>query len=87
MALIYLIIEVTSPSTLRKDIKEKFYLYEKAGVNQYWMIYPEQKIVVAFGLDKKGKYGRPDIYCETDIIQAETFKSISIDLSEIFQEY
>ena len=82
-----LIIEVTSPSTLRKDIKEKFYLYEKAGVNQYWMIYPEQKTVVTFGLDKEGKYGRPDIYCETDIIQAETFKSINIDLSEIFQEY
>ena len=82
-----LIIEVTSPSTLRKDIKEKFYLYEKAGVNQYWMIYPEQKTVVVFCLDKEGKYGRPDIYCETDIIQAATDKSISIDLSEIFQEY
>lgn len=82
-----LIIEVTSPSTLRKDIKEKFYLYEKAGVNQYWMIYPEQKTVVTFGLDKEGKYGRPNIYCETDIIQIETFKSINIDLSEIFQEY
>ncbi|MCO5384503.1 MAG: Uma2 family endonuclease [Desulfosporosinus sp.] len=26
-----LVIEVTSPSTLRKDIKDKFYLYEKAG--------------------------------------------------------
>ena len=82
-----LIIEVTSPSTLRKDIKDKFYLYEKAGVNQYWMIYPEQKTVVVFCLDKEGKYGRPDIYCETDIIQAATDKSISIDLSEIFQEY
>lgn len=82
-----LLIEVTSPSTLRKDIKEKFYLYEKAGVNQYWMIYPEQKTVVVFSLDKEGKYGRPDIYCKTDIIQAKTDKSISIDLSEIFQEY
>ena len=82
-----LIIEVTSPSTLRKDIKEKFYLYEKAGVNQYWMIYPEQKTVVAYSLDKEGKYGRPDIYCETDIIQAKTSISASIDLSEIFKEY
>jgi Uma2 family endonuclease len=82
-----LIIEVTSPSTLRKDIKDKFYLYEKAGVNQYWMIYPEQKTVVAFGLDKEGKYCRPDIYCETDIIQAKTCKSVSIDLSEIFKDY
>ncbi|MGC7871552.1 Uma2 family endonuclease [Desulfosporosinus sp. SYSU MS00001] len=82
-----LVIEVTSPSTLRKDIKDKFYLYEKAGVNQYWIIYPEQKTVVVFGLDQKGKFGRPDIYCETDVIQTEIFKSIRLDLSEIFQEY
>ncbi|EHQ89354.1 Uma2 family endonuclease [Desulfosporosinus youngiae] len=83
-----LIIEVTSPSSLRKDIKDKFYLYEKAGVNQYWIIYPEQKTVVVFALDKKeGRFGRPDIYCETDILRTETDKSIHIDLSEVFQEY
>ncbi|WP_298199944.1 Uma2 family endonuclease [Desulfosporosinus sp.] len=82
-----LVIEVTSPSTLRKDIKDKFYLYEKAGVNQYWIIYPEQKTVVVFKLDKEGKFGRPDIYCETDLIQSEISRSIRIDLSEVFKEY
>jgi len=82
-----LVIEVTSPTTLRKDIKDKFYLYEKAGVTQYWIIYPEQKTVVVFKLDKEGKFGRPDIYCETDLIQSEIPRSIRIDLSEVFQEY
>ncbi|WP_242876212.1 Uma2 family endonuclease [Desulfosporosinus hippei] len=70
-----------SPSSLRKDIKDKFYLYEKAGVNQYWIIYPEQKTVVVFRLDKEGKFGRPDIYCKTDLIQFEISRSIRIDLS------
>lgn len=51
------------------------------------MIYPEQKTVVAFGLDIEGRYGRPDVYCETDIIQAKTYKPVSIDLSEIFKEF
>ena len=82
-----LVVEVTSPSTLGKDIKDKFYLYEKAGVNQYWIIYPEPKTVVVFKLGREGKFGRPDIYCETDIIQSEIAKSIQIDLAEIFQEY
>jgi Uma2 family endonuclease len=81
-----LIVEVISPSSLRKDIKEKFYLYEKAGVHEYWMIYPDQKTVVVFRLDKQGKYGRPDIYSETDFIQAEALVSVCIDLNEIFKE-
>lgn len=54
-----LVIEVTSPSTLRKDIKDKFYLYEKVGINQYWLIYPEPKTVVVFELDENGKFGAP----------------------------
>jgi Uncharacterized protein conserved in cyanobacteria len=82
-----LIIEVISPSTLRKDIKEKFYLYEKAGVNEYWIVYPDQKTVVVFRLDNQGKYGRPDIYSETDFIQAEALMSVCIDLAEIFKEF
>lgn len=79
-----LIVEVTSPSTLRKDMKEKFHLYEKMGVNHYWMIYPEQKTVVVFSLGETGKYGRPEIYCETDIL---TFHSINVDCAEIFKEF
>lgn len=81
-----LIIEVTSPSTLRRDIKEKFYLYEKAGVGQYWIIYPEQKTVVVFSLNEEGKYGRPDVYSDTDIIMVKNHYSVSIDLAEIFHE-
>ncbi len=79
-----LIIEVTSPSTLRRDIKDKFHLYEKAGVGQYWIIYPDQKTIVVFSLNEEGKYGRPDVYCETDTILAKTNKPVSIDLAEIF---
>ncbi|WP_018212068.1 Uma2 family endonuclease [Desulfitobacterium hafniense] len=82
-----LIVEVTSPSTLRKDIKEKFHLYEKAGVKQYWIIYLEQKTVVIFKLDKDGRFGRPDIYGESDTIQVKESVSISIDLAEVFADF
>jgi Uma2 family endonuclease len=35
-----LIIEVLSPSTMRRDRTVKFELYEKFGVREYWMIDP-----------------------------------------------
>lgn len=45
-----LIIEITSPSTARKDLKEKLFLYEKSGVKEYWIVHPTDKTVMVFKL-------------------------------------
>ena len=39
-----LIIEVLSPTTARKDRREKFLLYEKYGVKEYWLVEPDSKL-------------------------------------------
>lgn len=39
-----LIIEVTSPSTSRKDRLLKFNKYEKVGVKEYWIADPDGKL-------------------------------------------
>jgi Uma2 family endonuclease len=38
-----LIVEVQSPSTAQRDLKEKFELYEGAGVREYWVVFPRDK--------------------------------------------
>ena len=43
-----LIIEITSPSTARLDLKEKFALYERMGVKEYWIINPTDETVMVF---------------------------------------
>lgn len=57
-----LIIEIFSPSTMKRDRNEKFTLYEKFGVREYWMIDLEyQQVEVwmhgATGFDRLGMYG------------------------------
>ncbi|MDN5301749.1 MAG: hypothetical protein PWQ60_1263 [Thermoanaerobacteraceae bacterium] len=44
------IIEITSPSSARKDKLEKFYKYEKAGVKGYWIVESEEKFLSVFVL-------------------------------------
>lgn len=46
-----LIIEITSPSTARIDLKDKFYLYERTGVKEYWIVSPTDETVMVFLLD------------------------------------
>lgn len=36
-----LVIEILSPSTARYDLREKFRIYEKYGVKEYWIVDPE----------------------------------------------
>ena len=49
------IFEVLSPSTAQKDKKEKFSLYECAGIKEYYIVEPEYKSVEKFVLEN-GKY-------------------------------
>ncbi|MBI5207591.1 MAG: Uma2 family endonuclease [Candidatus Firestonebacteria bacterium] len=81
-----LIIEIVSPYTVQKDLKEKFSLYEKKGVKQYWIVYPDDKMVMVFNLGKNKEYGKPKIYSKEDKIEVGIFRSFVIDLKMIFNK-
>lgn len=79
-----LIIEITSPSSNKIDKLYKFNKYEKAGVKEYWIVEPDDKIVTIFSIQDNGRYGRPDIYSEDDNIEVKTFTDLKIDLKQVF---
>ncbi|HAA81038.1 MAG: hypothetical protein XD65_0207 [Caldanaerobacter subterraneus] len=79
-----LIVEITYPSTARKDKIEKFNLYEKHGVKEYWIVEPENKIVSVFTLQENNRYGRPDTFTIGDKIKVSIFEDLVIDLKDVF---
>jgi Uma2 family endonuclease len=79
------IIEIVSPFTARKDLKEKLYLYESRGVKEYWLILPEDKILMQHTL-ANGNYGRAVIYSEEDKLSPSLFPALVIDLALVFQD-
>lgn len=79
-----LIVEIVSSSTFRKDVKDKFFLYEKSGVKEYWLVYPREKTIMVYKLGVEGKYGRPEVYSEEDSVKVGIFKELNINLKEIF---
>ena len=54
------IIEVLSPATARHDHLTKRALYERAGVREYWLVHPVNRVVTVYTL-KDGLYGGPEI--------------------------
>lgn len=79
-----IVIEVSSPSTAKIDRLLKFNMYEKAGVKEYWIVEPDTKLVSVFILQNNNRYGRPELYTETDKVQTVSFPDLIIDLSLIF---
>ena len=78
------IIEIASPSTALKDMREKLNLYERYGVKEYWIVQPENKIVMVYKLGKDKKYKKPEIFAKEEKIKISIFEGLTIDLSPVF---
>lgn len=81
-----LVIEITSPSTARHDLKTKYDLYQKHGVKEYWIIHPSEKTLMVFKLQPDGCYGAPDRYAGDDQVSVPLLGDLVIELAEVFAE-
>ena len=81
-----LIVEILSPHTSRKDLNEKFYLYEKHKVKEYWVIYSYERLLHVYKLGEDGKYGSSIIYGLDDKLSPTIFPELIVDINEVFEE-
>lgn len=78
-----LVIEILSPATRKKDLGEKLRLYERVGIQEYWVIHPSDQTVFIFNLNQ-GIYGTPTFYTIPDDVPVGLFPDLVIPLSEVF---
>lgn len=80
------IIEITSPSTHKKDFNEKFDLYESAGVREYWIVVPKSAEIYAYAL-RNGQFEEVDVYERINSkATSALFPELTIELDDIFAE-
>ncbi len=82
------IIEILSKSTSKKDMIDKFDVYQNAGVKEYWVVHPETEMVSAFVLDDKGIYEqvRTTPFVNTESVPVHVFPGFEIVLKDIFPQ-
>jgi len=79
-----LIIEVTSPATELKDKREKKNLYEKFGVKEYIIVFPEGEYIERYCLTEN-KYNFSEILNWDETLKL-CFLEMEIKLWEIFEK-
>lgn len=78
-----LVVEILSEGTMIRDWKEKFRLYERFGIPEYWIVDQIDDSVSVYRL-AKGKYPDPLILRKGEILESLLLPGISIRLSEVF---
>jgi Uma2 family endonuclease len=79
-----LMIEILSPGNTRKEMKEKYEVYEENGVKEYWLVEPQDKCVFVYVLNDVGKYIGLQPVTDEDILTSTVFPDLQIDLSRVF---
>ncbi len=79
-----LVVEILSPGNSRREMKEKFEVYEASGVREYWLVHPLDKLVLIYVLDQYGKYLGMAPAIEGDQLHSCIFPDLSVDLGSVF---
>jgi len=82
-----LAIEILSPSTARKDQREKFDRYERAGVREYWVIDPAAWSVWAYRLAEDERFDQGELkdrLGDSSPLSSKVLEGFTVDLVELF---
>jgi Uma2 family endonuclease len=85
-----LAVEILSPSTSRKDLNEKFRLYERSGVREYWVVDGGNRSMLVHRRSDDGKYDRGEIrerLMDFSPIPSEVLVGLSIDPEDLFRDF
>lgn len=81
-----LIIEILSPGNTRKEMKDKFEVYEEAGVREYWIVQSEDKNVLVYTLNEQGIFIGHRPFIEDETMHSFIFPELKINLLEVFKD-
>ncbi|MFP5041956.1 Uma2 family endonuclease [Parasediminibacterium sp. JCM 36343] len=77
------VIEILSRGNTKKEMKDKFSLYEENGVKEYWIVFPDYFQVQAYDL-LDNKFVLRNTYTKGDEIPVGIFEGFTIDSDDMF---
>ncbi len=79
-----LIIEILSPGNSRKEVIDKYEIYQEAGVKEYWVIYPAEQVLQVYVLENATFVAKKP-KAPGDIYANKLFPELKINVESIFE--
>lgn len=80
-----LVIEILSPGNSRKEMRDKYDIYEQAGVKEYWVVFPSEQVLQIYEL-KGGTYFSQKPYTRGDKVSSTVLVGLELDLDDVFED-
>jgi Uma2 family endonuclease len=77
-----IVVEVLSPSNWLTDRREKFEIYAKAGVREYWIVNPMARTIELFVL-RHGAYELLDKHGVGDTVRSEVLPGFEVKVEDV----
>ena len=81
-----LVIEILSPGNNKKELLNKYTIYEEFGVKEYWIVSPEEKTLLKYTLNGQGKYQASKLFTLSEKVYSEVLKGFVVDLDGVFED-
>lgn len=81
-----LVVEILSPGNPKREVREKFDLYEEAGVREYWLVQPGEELVTIYLLNEDGIFIGLRPLSPLDALTSTIFPELTIDLGPVFAQ-
>lgn len=79
-----LIIEILSPGSTQRDLRDKYDLYESNKVKEYWVVDPKLGTLLIYTLDEQGKYIPSRLFTKGDKIGSSVIVGFELELEQVF---
>lgn len=78
-----LVVEIASPSTTFYDTVKKRGLYQRFGVREFWLVFPEEKAIEVMTLEEGG-YREFASAKGSGKVKSKALTGLEVDLTEVF---
>ncbi|MES2268726.1 MAG: Uma2 family endonuclease [Bacteroidota bacterium] len=80
-----IIVEILSPGNNKKELKNKYEVYEEAGVTEYWIIHPQEKTFLKYTLID-GNFVPSKLLTIGDDVTTPVLPGFVLSLDELFAD-
>jgi len=81
-----IVVEILSPGNNKKELINKYEVYEEAGVREYWIVSATEKTFFRYILDEKGKFQPTKLLTVGEEVNTPILPGLLLILDEVFED-
>ena len=80
-----IVVEILSPGNNKKELQNKYEIYEESGVKEYWIVTPQEKTFLKYVLSNEGQFQPSRLMTIGDEITTPILPGFVLNLTELFE--